>query len=104
MAGRIFEPNAILDLAMHAVAAVHDVGKPGLDHRQHRIDVGLSIVSFTGLPPKEFEVLAAEHVSGVRKRGDPAPILETRIPPDVIRMQMRAQHKMNIVRIAAGAG
>ncbi len=86
---------------MHAGAAVDDVGQAGLDHRQHRIGVGLAIVSFMRLPAKEFEVLAAEHVAGVRKRRDPAPILETRIPPNMIGVQMRTQHEMHVGGIAA---
>ena len=51
VAGSVLEPDAILDLAMHAVAALYDIGQPGLDHRQHRIGIGLSIVGFMRLRP-----------------------------------------------------
>ena len=104
VAGRVLEPDAILDLAMHAGAAVHDIGESGLDHRQHRVGIGLSIVRFVRLPAKKFKILAAEHVSGVRKRRDPAPILQTSIPSDMVRVQVRAQHEVNIGRIAACTG
>ena len=84
------------------------IGAAGLDDRQHafaegaeldrrglRIEIGLVEIIDVGL---------GEHVARVRKRRHPAAVLQLRVPADVIVMQVRAHHQVDLVRPRAGGG
>ena len=46
----------------------------------------------------------AEHIARVRKRRHPAAVVEPRVPADMVDMQMRAHHHVDLLRPHAGRG
>ena len=104
MSGGVLQPYAFANLAMHAVVAVDYIGQPGLDHRQHRISIGLAGVGLMRLRARQLDFVAAHHVACVGKGGHPLPFPQARIPSHMICVQMRAQHEMDIFGLAACAG
>jgi hypothetical protein len=73
----------------------HDLMPLGFDDRQHAIDEGRHGCRGVLLGPV-VKLAPREYVAGIRKRRYPAAIFEPRIPADVIDMQMRAHHVVDI--------
>ena len=96
MVGRMSGRRQESDVVIERVIAADQLGLFRFDDRQDAVgdasDRGLGML----LDPVGVFPLR-EQIACVRKRRHPSPILEPRIPADVIEMQMRAQYEIDIV-------
>ena len=88
--------------------AAHKIGASGFDDRQHAfakraeldrrglgIEIGLVEIVHVGF---------REHITRVGERRHPAAVLHLRVPADMIVMQVRAHHEVDLLRPRAGRG
>ena len=108
MAGRMAGRSLDRQLGGDVVAVVDQHGLARLHHREHAVLV--SHVTRVGghrriLPHVPVGVVGArKQVLCVRERRHPAPVAQHRIPADVVGMQVRAQHQVDVLgRDAGGA-
>jgi hypothetical protein len=74
----------------------HQVGPPRLQHRQHGfLEYRRPRLCIRRLPKPHL--IRREHIPRVGERRRPFPIHQPRIPPHMIRMQVRAEHIINIL-------
>jgi len=101
VAGRGLQSQA----TAHAVLARYELGLLGLDDGQYGIVVGVDLVDLgVGLLGQRRPVVvvgARHHVLGVGKGRHPLAVLQPRVPADVIDMQMRAHHEVDLLRLHA---
>src|SRR5580704_9613396 len=96
MAGRMSRCWQNAQMIADRKIVAHDVRPPGFDHRQdavaERRHLGLGVL----LGPVVIFGLA-EDVARLGKGWNPAAAFEPRIPADVIDMQMRAHHEIDVL-------
>ena len=102
MSGRVarrgFHHHAIVD----RVVAFQQQRLPGLEHGQHAVVVHLRASRALHPPIADLgiEVLLLdprEQVPGVRERRYPAAVLELRVPADMVGVEVRAQHDVDVL-------
>src|SRR5262245_19806031 len=103
MSADILEPNPVTDLAMHERLRVDEVRETRIQNRRHAVVEGLAMSGLVALLAEELEVLAPEEVTRLGKRRHPRAVLQTRIPADVVEVQVRAHHEVDVMRLQAGA-
>ena len=91
VAGRRQDARVVADRKIIA----HELMPPGLDDRQHAVDEGRHRCLGVLLAPV-IELALGEYVARIRKGRHPAAIFQPRIPADVIDMQMRAHHEIDV--------
>ncbi len=92
MPGRGQQPHVV---ANHGVIR-HQVGPPRLQHGPHGFLENLyARLRILRLP--EPHLVRREHIPRLRKRRRPFAVHQPRIPPHMIRMQVRAEHVINIL-------
>ncbi len=91
-------------VAVEIEVRVPQVHQTGLVHRRDAVledDVAGGTqsggVAVGGIP--ELEVGPGHDVSGIRKGGHPLPVLEDRVPPDVVVVQMGVHHDVDVVGV-----
>ena len=88
--------------------AIDHLREPGLDDRQHAIaQRAADCRAFLRIAIDGEKVIViglAEDVFRIGKCRHPAAIVEPRIPADMIDMQVRAQHHVDLFRLHAGRG
>ena len=72
-----------------------DLGPFGLDHRQHAVGEWRHFRLGVLLGPI-VELVLAEHVARVREGRHPAAVFQPRVPADMVDMQMRAHHVVDV--------
>ena len=83
------------DVIADRVVVAHDLGLVGVDDRQHTVGERRHFrLGVLFGPVVEFAL--AEHVTRVGKSRYPAAVFQPRIPSDVIDMQMRAHHEVDV--------
>src|ERR1035437_2822201 len=92
VAGRRLEPYFVGD----AKVRVDQIGHPNLNNRTHRILDRIAHVLAVELRPV-IPLGAAYQVAGVGERRHPLAVLEHRVPPDMVHVQMRADDAIDLV-------
>src|SRR6516164_6052212 len=85
------------DRVVKSKVAFDDLGALGFDDREYRVDDpghAFRIVLMTRGPMSEFAV--GHDVGGLGKSRHPAAVLQPRVPADMVRMQMRAHHVVDV--------
>ena len=98
MAVRRLDGQAVIE----AVAIVHQMHQSGLDHRQHAVlDHGAAHLGRGGAGPVLI-FAPPKQIPGARESRHPASVLQTRVPPDMVHVQMRAHDEIDLLRRDAG--
>src|ERR1039458_222676 len=92
VAGRRLEPYFVGD----AKVRVDQIGHPNLNNRAHRILDRIAHVLAVELRPV-IPLGTAYQVAGVGERWHPLAVLEHRVPPDMVHVQMRADDAIDLV-------
>src|SRR5262245_51177838 len=96
MAGGAFEPEPIFK----GVVVVNQFRLPSAYHRQHAVLKSATVRRvFAALvyPLPVGEFAAGHDVAGIWEGRDPAPIVEPGVPADMVPVQMRAHHIIDIL-------
>ena len=96
-------PGVGINEVVEGVRALDDIGAIGGDDRQHRVgDPGdrRRIVLLALGPVSELPV--GEDVARLGERRHPAAVLESRVPADVVGVQMRAHDEIDVAEAQAG--
>ena len=79
--------------------ALHDLGALRFNDWQYRVSDPRNPSRIVLLLLRPMRKLAVGHdVFGVGKRGYPTPVLQARIPPNVVDMEMRTHHIIDVAR------
>ena len=99
MSARILKPDAVFNLPVHAVVTLHDVGQSRIYNGYDRVEVGFTMMRFVCLLAEELVVLAAKHIARIGKRRYPLAVRETRVPSDVVHVQVSTKHDVYVVGV-----
>ena len=103
MARRVARRRQDAGVIADRIIVAHDLGLLGLDDRQHAVGEGRHRRLGVLLGPV-IELALGEHVARVRKGRHPAAVFQPRVPADVIDMQMRAHHVVDVADGKSGRG
>ena len=108
VAGRMAGRGVDLDEIIDAVRARDHVGLAVFEDRHHAFAEGAELGrAFLGVGIDLGEVVdvrLVEHVARVREGRHPFAVFLLRVPADVVVMQMRAHHQVDLLRPCAGGG
>ena len=102
VAGGAFEPQSVLE----RVVIIDQHRLPGLHDRQHAVLEGAAVRRVLAapvhlLPMREFP--AGHYVARIGESRDPTPIVEPSVPADMVPVQMRAHHVVDILGLDSDA-
>ena len=104
--GRVSWPRLNPYVVIEGVVRSDQLGSTTFHDRQQAVfivGIGGVFGSQFSYPPV-LPFLAGEEVSGIRERRRPSAVDEARVPTDVIGMEMRTQHIVDVVGSETGGG
>src|ERR1700693_5646872 len=96
MPGRMSWRRQYPHMIANRVVVAHNLGPFGFDNRQYAVAEWRHPRLCVLLGPV-LEFVLAEHVARVGKSRHPAAALQPRVPSDVIDVQMRAHHEIDVL-------
>jgi len=90
------------DLACDLVVAVHQVRQPRIHDWLDRAANGKSLAWRSACP--KIILLTAKQISGLRESRHPLPAFQDGVPAHVVKMEVRAYHRVNVVSAVACLG
>ena len=96
MVGRVARGRGQADMVVERVVAGDELGPVGLDDRQHAVGDLVERRLLMDLAPVGV-FLFREQVARLREGRDPAAVLQPRVPPDMVAVQMRAHHEVDVL-------
>src|SRR5215469_8866832 len=106
VSGRVSWPRLNPDVVVEGIVRSDQLGSTTFHYRQQAVfivGIGSVFGSQFSYPPV-LPFLAGEEVPGIRERRRPSAVDEARVPTDVVGMEMRAQHIVDVFRSETGGG